>query len=103
MILIGAIIISLSILAHGVLIRKYCSKELMATYKGVPNVQTLPRHLQEKAPGENEYVSGPRDNDVFVIEYSDTECPYCLSLYQHLTSYSNSTKTRSHLFIDTFH
>mgnify|MGYP000848259654 FL=1 len=84
MILIGAIIISLSILAHGVLIRNTVLKELSGYLQGAPNVQNSPTPFTGKAPGENEYVSGPRDNDVFVIEYSDTECPYCLSLYPTL-------------------
>lgn len=30
---------------------------------------------------ENDYVFGKKDSDVIVIEYSDTECPYCISLH----------------------
>ncbi len=30
---------------------------------------------------ENDYVYGKKNSDVVVIEYSDTECPYCVSLH----------------------
>lgn len=71
MVLLGSLLISLSILGHGILVRN-----------GTPDAS--PTFFAGKAPGENEYVSGPRDNKVFLIEYSDTECPYCLSLYPTL-------------------
>lgn len=43
---------------------------------------------------ENDYVFGKKNSDVIVIEYSDTECPYCISLHPTIKQVQETYKDK---------
>jgi len=64
-VILGAVIIASSIIAYGFIIRPDSSSGTALTFAGKPI-------------DSSDYVEGSTKNDVFVVEYSDTECPYCI-------------------------
>ncbi len=68
-VIIGAIIIACSIVAHGFIVRGTSTTNEIATY------------FTGKVPDATDYIEGNADSDVFIVEYSDTECPYCVQLH----------------------
>ncbi len=70
-ILIGAVIIAIAVLGHG-----YISK-------GNNNGSSL-AYLESftgKAPNTDLYTEGKKDGKVYFVEYSDSECPYCIAFH----------------------
>lgn len=80
-ILISAVIISLAIIAHGALTGGSQSKAPATYFAG-------------KTPGEQEFVYGNEKSKVVLVEYSDTECPYCVSLHPTITSIVDTYKEK---------
>lgn len=66
-IVIGSIIISAGLVGYGYV---------------TGGVQKAPTQMFAGSPiTEKDFVFGKKDSKVIVIEYSDTECPYCISLH----------------------
>lgn len=74
-ILIGAAIIAGSLILHGVLASKGGSSSNLA----------LLESFGGRAPGTNDYIYGKKNSKVYLIEYSDTECPYCMAFHNAVT------------------
>lgn len=70
-ILLGAIFISVAILAHGFIKPK----------STVGSLAYLDSFIA-KAPGTDAFVEGKKDNKVYFVEYSDSECPYCTAFHK---------------------
>ncbi|MBI2040071.1 DsbA family protein [Candidatus Microgenomates bacterium] len=83
-ILIGAVIISISILLHGGVI-KIGGRSIAGTVPTQPTTQTptIPNQPPEPQAGpvellkDEDHVRGDRKARVLLIEYSDLECPFC--------------------------
>ncbi|MFA6608358.1 MAG: DsbA family protein [Candidatus Paceibacterota bacterium] len=67
-IIFSAIIISVSIIGHGVIVKANESAAQVSMFNGRPVDKT-------------DYIEGNPDSKVVVIEYSDPECPYCVKLH----------------------
>lgn len=63
-IIVAAIILSISHVAYGVIIQKKSSSGTFQPFTGAPIT-------------EKDYPTGKVKSDVVVVEYSDTECPFC--------------------------
>jgi protein-disulfide isomerase len=66
-IIIGAIIISLGLMGYGLITKGSTPTSPSTMFKG-------------KTIEKSDYVEGKENSKVVVIEYSDPECPYCISL-----------------------
>lgn len=63
-IIVAAIMLSLSHVAYGVIIQKKSSSGTFQPFAGAPVT-------------EKDYPTGKVKSDVIVVEYSDTQCPFC--------------------------
>ncbi len=70
-IVIGSFIISFGIISYG-----FIMKGGTVAQNGIPSKIFL-----GKAVGNDEAVYGNQKSKVFLVEYSDTECPYCSDFY----------------------
>ncbi len=73
-VIIGSMIIASSIIGYGYIIRG----------AGVATAPQADTHFAGKPVGDGDYIEGDKDAKVFVIEYSDPECPFCVSLHPTL-------------------
>ena len=80
-IIIGSIIIAVGLVSYG-----YVSNSSSG-------VATDPKIFKGKSIGSNEPVFGV-SKKVFVIEYSDTECPYCVSFNPTIEQIKNEYKDK---------
>ena len=67
-IIMGAVFISISIIGYGLITRINTSNGKTVIFTG-------------RDVNASDYVDENSDSKVVVIEYSDTECPYCISLH----------------------
>lgn len=70
-IIVAALLLSFSHVAYGFVISENNQSATAAIFKG-------------KALDTNDLVTGNPKSDVIVLEYSDTECPYCAQLHPTL-------------------
>src|SRR3989338_1611239 len=79
-ILIGSVIIAGSIIAYGFIVQGGSSNTTDTMFAG--------REIDE-----SDYIDGNAKSKVFVIEYSDPECPYCTAVHSTMkqirTEYSD--------------
>lgn len=68
-ILLGAAILAIGLLGHGYLSQKGGNLDYLESFTG-------------KAPTTDAYVEGKKNADVYFVEYSDTECPYCTAFHK---------------------
>jgi protein-disulfide isomerase len=80
-IIIGSIIIGLSIVSYGFIVGG----------SGVVNQSDM---FTGRPVDETDYIEGNKKSDVVVIEYSDTECPYCILAYSTLKQLRNDYADR---------
>lgn len=66
-VIVGALIIGGSILGYGFIMKPTASTNLQL-FTGRPVDST-------------DYIEGNKKSDIFLIEYSDPECPYCISVH----------------------
>ncbi len=79
-IIIGAIILAISHISYGIIIA---------------TKNTQPITLFTGAPlSEKDFVTGNTKSDVVVIEYSDTECPFCARLHPAMKQIQNEYKDK---------
>lgn len=79
-IIIGAIILGASHIAYGVLINGK-STQPVSIFAGAPIT-------------EKDFAIGDTKSDVIVLEYSDTECPYCARLHPAMTQIQSEYKDK---------
>ena len=70
-ILLGAIFISVAVLAHGFITPKNSGGSLAYLDTFIA-----------KAPGTDAFIEGKKDNKVYFVEYSDSQCPYCTAFHK---------------------
>jgi protein-disulfide isomerase len=68
-IIVGAIIIAFGMMGYGYITTKNTTGGAVVNY------------FTGKPVDSSDYVEGDKDADVFVIEYSDPECPFCVQLF----------------------
>ncbi len=79
-IIIGSAIVSLSIFASGNI-----GNKAIATKSSAPTAKELATSLKDIRPiSPTDHVLGNRNAKVVLVEYSDTECPYCKTYHQTL-------------------
>lgn len=79
-ILLGALIIGMSHIGYGFILRGENS---------VPSA-----YFAGKAIDQADYVEGSTETDVYVIEYSDPECPFCVAFYPNLKKVRDAYKNK---------
>jgi hypothetical protein len=67
-VIIGSIIIAASILGYGFIMREGSTAAKMTQFAG-------------KAIDSTDITEGNQKSKVLVVEYSDPECPYCITVY----------------------
>ncbi len=72
-ILLGAIFIAVGLLGHGIF------------SKGKSGELSYLEAFTGKSPLEEKHVEGKKSNDVYFVEYSDTECPYCIAFHKTMS------------------
>lgn len=68
-IILGSLIIASSIVAYGFIVRT--------------TIESPTNYFTGK-PLEGDFIEGNKDSKVFVVEYSDPECPFCVQLHPTL-------------------
>ncbi len=67
-IIIAALLISLSHIAYAMIVSKSGSTQQLEVFKG-------------RSIDKSDLVTGKTNSDVVIVEYSDTECPFCAQLH----------------------
>lgn len=76
-VILGAIIIGASILGYGFIMRDGQNTTAMAMFMGKPIDQT------------KDIVEGNQKSKVIIVEYSDPECPFCVTVYPTMKQIRN--------------
>ncbi len=74
-ILLGAALIAIGLLGHGYLSKGSSSGGSLAYLESFAG----------KSPLTDKFVEGKQNNKVYFIEYSDTQCPYCIAFHKTVT------------------
>ncbi len=74
-ILLGAVLIAVGLLGHGYLSKGSTSSGSFAYLESFAG----------KSPLSEQFVEGKKDNKIYFIEYSDTQCPYCIAFHSTVT------------------
>jgi protein-disulfide isomerase len=74
-ILLGAVVIALGLLGHGYLSKGNTSSNSFAYLDSFAG----------KSPLSDKFVEGKQESKVYFIEYSDTQCPYCVAFHKTVT------------------
>jgi protein-disulfide isomerase len=69
-ILLGAVLIAIGLLGHGFF------------SKGGGGELTYLDTFTGKSPLEEKHIEGKKNGDVYFVEYSDSECPYCIAFHK---------------------
>ncbi len=77
-IILGAVIIAISILISGTIIKDTVANN---TSTDVKNDKKQDSIFTGKSIDDTDYVEGKVNSKVLVLEYSDPECPYCILAY----------------------
>ncbi len=80
-IIIASIILAVSHVAYGALLSSNTQSSPSTLFKG-------------RAIDESDLVTGNPKSKVFVVEYSDTECPFCAQLHPTITKIQNDYKDK---------
>ncbi|MDB5260516.1 MAG: oxidoreductase [Candidatus Nomurabacteria bacterium] len=75
-ILLGSLLIALSIVVHGFIVIHSQPKVAVPAFTG-------------RSIDKTDHVEGSKNSDVIVMEYSDPECPFCVTLYPTLKQIRN--------------
>jgi protein-disulfide isomerase len=80
-VIIGSIIIAASILGYGFIMREGSTAAKMTQFAG-------------KAIDSTDITEGNQKSKVLVVEYSDPECPYCITVYPTMKQLRNEYKDK---------
>lgn len=67
-VLLGAVIIAGSILGYGIIMRTGSNNAPLTIFSGKPIDST-------------DYIEGNKKSSIYLVEYSDPQCPYCISAH----------------------
>lgn len=80
-IIIASVILAISHVAYGALVSSGSTSSPSTLFKG-------------RAVDESDLVTGNAKSKVFVVEYSDTECPFCAQLHPTITKIQDDYKDK---------
>lgn len=80
-VILGAVVISIGIVTNGYVTQTIANKNQPQAPNGQPAPSVAKGSIfKGKSIDSNDYIEGSADNKIVVIEYSDTECPFCIML-----------------------
>ena len=80
-VIIGSVLISLSIVAHGFIMQGSSTAGAAALFTG-------------RAVDATDYIEGEKNSNVVLVEYSDPECPYCISVHPTIKQLRNDYRNK---------
>lgn len=88
--IIGGSIILAGLIIAGAII--YVSGALESGKNAIPQVDTVSNNAEQlfRPVDETDHIRGDKDAEVVLIEYSDTECPFCISFHETMRRVMNT-------------